>query len=106
MKRYLYFKEDGVLILNATRPQDNDGGWPKKLIVPLDYDWRVITDTDKDMPTVREKNYDEIVADQNYSRTRAVNYPDIEDQLDELYHNGIEGWKAKIKEVKDKYPKE
>ena len=28
-----------------------------------------------------------------------------EDQLDLLYHSGLDGWKAKIKETKDKYPK-
>ena len=40
-----------------------------------------------------------------YQRERASEYPSIVDQLDELYHNGIAGWKAKIKIVKDKYPK-
>ena len=32
-------------------------------------------------------------------------YPSIKDQLDDLYHNGIDGWKKTIKAVKDKYPK-
>ena len=40
-----------------------------------------------------------------YQRNRAAEYPSIEDQLDDLYHNGIDGWKATIKKVKDKYPK-
>ena len=40
-----------------------------------------------------------------YQRDRAQAYPSIEDQLDDLYHNGIDGWKATIKAVKDKYPK-
>jgi len=26
-------------------------------------------------------------------------------QLDDIYHNGIDGWKASIKAIKDKYPK-
>ena len=30
---------------------------------------------------------------------------DIPDQLDYIYHNGLDAWKAKIKVVKDKYPK-
>ena len=30
---------------------------------------------------------------------------DIPDQLDYIYHNGLDAWKAKIKEVKDKYTK-
>lgn len=40
-----------------------------------------------------------------YQYKRADEYPSIEDQLDEIYHNGIDGWKTKIKTVKDKYPK-
>jgi hypothetical protein len=40
-----------------------------------------------------------------YQRSRAAEYPSIEDQLDDLYHNGIDGWKTTIKAVKDKYPK-
>lgn len=41
-----------------------------------------------------------------YQRKRAAEYPSIEDQLDDIYHNGIDGWKATIKAIKDKYPKE
>jgi len=40
-----------------------------------------------------------------YQRDRAVEYPSIADQLDDIYHNGIDGWKTTIKAVKDKYPK-
>jgi hypothetical protein len=41
-----------------------------------------------------------------YQRDRASEYPSIVDQLDDIYHNGIDGWKATIKTTKDKYPKE
>ena len=41
-----------------------------------------------------------------YQRDRAVEYPSIVDQLDDIYHNGIDAWKATIKVTKDKYPKE
>ena len=41
-----------------------------------------------------------------YQRDRAAEYPSIADQLDDIYHNGIDGWKATIKVTKDKYPKE
>ena len=40
-----------------------------------------------------------------YKRNRASEYPSIADQLDDIYHNGIDGWKATIKTTKDKYPK-
>ena len=41
----------------------------------------------------------------SYKSKRRVEYPSIEDQLDDIYHNGIDGWKATIKVTKDKYPK-
>lgn len=41
-----------------------------------------------------------------YQRKREIEYPSIKDQLDDIYHNGINGWKATIKTTKDKYPKE
>ena len=40
-----------------------------------------------------------------YQRDRQEAYPPIEDQLDDLYHNGFDGWKKTIKAIKDKYPK-
>ena len=40
-----------------------------------------------------------------YQRDRASEYPPIQDQLDVLYHQGYDGWKASIDEVKNKYPK-
>jgi len=40
-----------------------------------------------------------------YQRNRAEAYPSIADQLDDIYHNGVDAWKATIKTVKDKYPK-
>jgi hypothetical protein len=40
-----------------------------------------------------------------YKYQRAAEYPSIVDQLDTLYHSGLDAWKAEIKTVKDKYPK-
>ena len=41
-----------------------------------------------------------------YARKRKVEYPAIEEQLDKIYNDGIDAWKADIKAIKDKYPKE
>ena len=41
-----------------------------------------------------------------YQTNRENEYPSIVDQLDDIYHNGLDGWKATIKTTKDKYPKE
>jgi len=40
-----------------------------------------------------------------YQNFREKEYPSIKEQLDILYHQGYDGWKEKIKEIKDKYPK-
>ena len=40
-----------------------------------------------------------------YKYQRAAEYPAIVDQLDTLYHGGIDAWRATIQAVKDKYPK-
>ena len=70
----------------------------------------IIHDDSKDKPT--EKELTDALAKQQsdfdaleYSRKRASEYPSIPDQLDEIYHNGVNAWKAVIKKTKDKYPK-
>jgi hypothetical protein len=55
--------------------------------------------TDKHSELMSEYN------NKKYQRDRAKEYPSIVDQLDDIYHNGIDGWKATIKATKDKYPK-
>ena len=49
--------------------------------------------------------YERLVAIDNYQEPRRKEYPSIADQLDDIYHNGIDGWKATIKVTKDKFPK-
>ena len=40
-----------------------------------------------------------------YQRDRASAYPSWQDQMDLLYHGGIDALKAELKKTKDKYPK-
>ena len=40
-----------------------------------------------------------------YKTDRANEYPSIPDQLDDIFHNGLDAWKATIQTTKDKYPK-
>ncbi len=40
-----------------------------------------------------------------YTEARRAEYPPLEEQLDKIYHSGIDAWKADIKVIKDKYPK-
>ena len=41
----------------------------------------------------------------SYKSKRRAEYPSLVDQLDDIYHNGIDAWKTTIKATKDKYPK-
>jgi hypothetical protein len=36
---------------------------------------------------------------------RLSEYPAMSEQLDNIFHNGIDAWKADIQAIKDKYPK-
>lgn len=36
---------------------------------------------------------------------RAAAYPSIEQQLDTIYHEGVDVWKQRIQAIKNKYPK-
>jgi len=45
------------------------------------------------------------LASTEYQRLRAAAYPSVVDQLDLLFHGGVEGWKAAIQAVKTMYPK-
>jgi ribosome-interacting GTPase 1 len=46
-----------------------------------------------------------LVASNAYKAQRAAAYPSIADQLDTLYHQGYDGWKATIEAVKQEFPK-
>ena len=62
--------------------------------------------TDEEINTEQERLQAEYDGNE-YQRNRADEYPDIRDQLDYIYHNGLTKWKSDmIKPVKDKYPKE
>ena len=48
---------------------------------------------------------DDDIVDRVIIDLRKKSYPIWQDQLDDIYHNGIDAWKAAIKVIKDKYPK-
>ena len=45
------------------------------------------------------------IAANAYKGQRAAAYPSITDQLDLLYHGGMDAWKAAITAVKQEFPK-
>jgi hypothetical protein len=44
-------------------------------------------------------------AAKQYQRDRAAAYPSIPDQLDVIYHQGVDAWKEQIAAVKAAHPK-
>lgn len=44
-------------------------------------------------------------SDISYQIKRKNSYPSVEEQLDYIFHNGVDAWKARIQNIKDKYPK-
>lgn len=61
-------------------------------------------------PTNEEilNEYDRLVKEQEYFRyrqQRASEYPSIENQLDIIFHSGVDAWKEQIQAIKDKFPK-
>ena len=63
-----------------------------------DFTWEQVSAKKAELQT----DYD----NKQYQRDRASSYPSWQDQLDDIYHNGIDGWKSTVQAVKDKYPKE
>ena len=61
-----------------------------------------VTPIDESLVDAKVKELKEIQA---YQSKRVAEYPKIEEQLDKIYHSGIDAWKAEIKAIKDKYPK-
>jgi len=74
-----------------------------------------VSEREENKFTCRDKDGNSVTVDvdavlaefkkQEYKNKRQPEYPSIADQLDDIYHNGIDAWKATIKKTKDKYPK-
>ena len=65
-------------------------------------------DKDGNKVTLEQSKIDEArveLGKLDYKWKRAAEFPSVVDQLDNIYHNGIDAWKATIKTTKDKYPK-
>ena len=64
---------------------------------------------EKFIQDIAEQGFDIVegpdVVQPSYADLRRPEYPPIQDQLDKIYHSGVNAWKAQIKEIKDKYPK-
>ena len=61
--------------------------------------------TDADLATLRAEQEQALQDALTYSEKRATAYPSIADQLDTIYHEGLDAWKATILAVKEEFPK-
>ena len=81
-----------------------DGGWKikeGKLAKWYSEDPQPSDDAIQKKLTELKKEY----SDKEYQRDRAVAYPPLAEQMDLLYHGGIDALKAELKKTKDKFPK-
>ena len=62
-------------------------------------------DADGNQVTIDTDAVNAWVDPEQYKYDRASAYPSIADQLDTIYHEGIDAWKAQIAAVKQEYPK-
>tara|TARA_B100000242_G_C42921446_1_gene427239 strand:+ start:514 stop:789 length:276 start_codon:yes stop_codon:yes gene_type:complete len=74
-------------------------------VVGNDINTCTITWHDDNPTNITKEQIKAKINETQYQIDREKEYPSIVDQLDDIYHNGIDGWKTTIKAVKDKYPK-
>ena len=79
--------------------------YPDVVSIRRDKDTYTCLDKDGKSITINMDTVNAEYAKQDYKNKRAAEYPSVVDQLDDIYHNGIDAWKATIKTTKDKYPK-
>ena len=103
---YLYFKDDGKLFMKSkVLEPDMESAYTKKCIVPNTFNL-LKDDTDDDGNNIQiEMNYEEIIAATSYKEKRAIAYPSMAEQLDKIFHEGLDAWKQEIQEIKNKHPK-
>ena len=78
------------------------------VVTPSGEEIRPMTQAEVDSHNSEYDLYEKWVAEEKYKDDRKADYPDIGDQLDALYHAGAfpEDMAAKLKAVKDNFPKE
>lgn len=99
-------------ILSALMRYSSQAKWeidPEADPLNVSYDEIVWNDLFFDKPSEANLSFlieqSKTAADVEYIFDRRNSYPTVEEQLDYIFHNGIDKWKEKIQDIKDKYPK-
>ena len=110
--KYIYIseKEDKVALIAKRHVEERAEDW-KEYIVSDDFDMTKEVDSMED-PGTKIKLEGFLTPAEflerynaNYVQKRLNAYPPIDEQLDKIYHEGIDAWKAEIKAIKDANPK-
>ena len=84
-------------------------GWKYDYVSGISTNDGVVVGWPDSLPELTQDLVDAVEAEwetkESHKAKRRKEYPSIEDQLDDIYHNGIDEWKKTIKVTKDKYPK-
>jgi len=93
----------GYVDENITEQEFNSVIW-------LPIDLMTVSGKEKSLPSpVTWKKYktrvNSYLKNLEYIYNRREEYPSIEEQLDTIFHQGVDVWKEQIQAIKDKYPK-
>jgi hypothetical protein len=88
---YVYTYSGGNIGQNPEDPYDHYGRAIKGDAVEVDQD--LVDAMDAEIEATR------------YQQSRRDVYPPLEEQLDNIFHNGVDAWKADIQAIKDAHPK-
>tara|TARA_R100001510_G_C7576334_1_gene150919 strand:- start:213 stop:533 length:321 start_codon:yes stop_codon:yes gene_type:complete len=104
---YLYFKPDGKLFLRSkVSMSETVDESLTEMFVDDSFDFTVEGEADSEgLVDRQEMNKSQVEAALSYANKRVAAYPSIGDQLDKIFHEGLDAWKVEIQAVKDKYPK-
>ena len=84
-------------------------GWKYDYVAGISTRDGVITEWNDSLPTLTQELVDSIEAEyeekEAYKNKRQKEYPSWQEQMDILYHSGVDGLKTELKKTKDKYPK-
>lgn len=110
--RYLYInqKEDKVVLISKKQESQAISDECVEYVINDNFDLTKEL-SDEDGNPIRLEGFltaTEFLAryNNNYVAKRVGAYPSIEDQLDKIYHEGIDAWKADIQAIKNANPKE
>ena len=100
MKKRTAEISDGLLEINPEIKFTYSGEDYETLVILSDHE----KPTKKDIESAKVKAQKKI-DDIYYQTQRSESYPSWQEQMDLLYHGGVDALKAELKKTKDKFPK-